>query len=171
MVATTTGNREGYTNRYFLVATESQEVLVMMGNISPMDYINMVCSSMLHNCPVTPEDLNNANSIFVMEISSLKGKTVSKYSDPLVTEYMEITQAIIDLSKKVTLASDVMFVNGLAFFISMSRRITFPTLEYITKRTKVSLIGSINKFISIYNTGCFNIRKALMGQGVRLHDP
>ena len=62
----------------------------MMDNPSPMDCINIVRSSMLRNCPVTPEAVNNANSIFVAYVSSLKGKTTRKSSDPVVTEYVEV---------------------------------------------------------------------------------
>ena len=54
MGGTTTGNHKGYTDREFAAITESQEGLDMAGNPSPMDYINMVCSGMIRNFPVTP---------------------------------------------------------------------------------------------------------------------
>ena len=49
IVVTTTGSREGYTNHEFTAPTKAREGLAMMGNPSPMDYINMVCSGMPHN--------------------------------------------------------------------------------------------------------------------------
>ena len=57
----------------------------MMVNPSPMDYINMVCSVILRNFPVTPNVVNNANSIFSADVPSLKGKTTRKPSDTVVT--------------------------------------------------------------------------------------
>ena len=134
----------------------------MMGNPSPMDYINMVCYGMLCNCPVTLDAVNNANCIFGADVPSLKGKITRKSSDPVVIEYVEFPQVIMDLNKKVTLEADFMFVKGLAFFVRTLRRIKFTTLDYIPKRTKVTSISSLNKFISIYNASCFNIRTAIM---------
>ena len=131
------------------------------GQPLPMDYINMVCSGMLRNCPVTPEAVKNTNSIFGADISSLKFKTTRNSPDPVVTEYVEVPQMILYLNRKVTLTADVMFVNGLDFFVRTSRRIKITTLEYIPKRTKGILISSLNKVISIYNASVFNIRMAL----------
>ena len=108
----------------------------MVGNPPPRDYINMVRSGIICNCPVTPEEVNNANTMFGPDIASLKGKTTGKTSDPVVTEYVEIPQEILDLSNKVTLEADVIFANGLGFSVSTSRRIKFTTLEYIHKFSK-----------------------------------
>ena len=78
MLDTTTGNCEGYTDHDFAEATKAREGLAMMGNPSPMDYINIVYSGMLRNFPVTPEAFNNANTVFVPDVASLKGKTTKK---------------------------------------------------------------------------------------------
>lgn len=38
------------------------------------NYINMVFSGIIRNCPVTPEAVNNATTIFGPNVASLKGK-------------------------------------------------------------------------------------------------
>ena len=73
---------------------------------------------MLINCPVTPEDVGNSNSFFGPGVSPLKIKTTSKSSDSVVTEYVEVTQVILDLNKKLTLAEYFLFVNWLYLFVS-----------------------------------------------------
>ena len=95
----------------------------------------MVCSGMIQNCHVTPKAVINANIIFGPGVASLKGKATRKTSNPVVTEYVEILQEILDMNKKVTLEVYVMFVNGLSFFVISSGIIKFTTLEYIPKRT------------------------------------
>ena len=100
MVSTITGNREGYTDREFASETEAREGLDMMGNPPHIDYINMVCSGMLHNCPITPDLMNNANYIFGANFPSLKGKTTRKSYNTVVTEYVEVPQVILDLNKR-----------------------------------------------------------------------
>ena len=114
------------------------------------------------NCPITPEAVINANTFFGPKVESLKGKNIRKTSDTVATEYVEITQTILDLNNKVTLASDVMFVNGLDLFVSTLRRIKFTTIRYTPKSTKGKLISPLNKSIIIYNASGFNIRTSLM---------
>ena len=50
----------------------------------------MVCSNMIVNCPVTFSDVKNAKLIFGPDISSLKGKSVRRKLDSVVTDYVEI---------------------------------------------------------------------------------
>ena len=64
---------------------------------------------------------------------------------------MDIHQAILDPNKKVTLVTDVMFVNRITFFVRKLRWIKFTTFGYTLKRTKGRLISSLNNIISIYN--------------------
>ena len=76
----------------------------------------------------------------------------------MVTDYVEIPQCILDLNK----SEDVMFVNMLGLFVSISRQIKFTTLEYMHSRTKGKLGNLIIKVISLYNTSGFKIRILLM---------
>ena len=101
----------------------------MVGNPSPMYYINMVSSGMILNCPVAPEEVSNTNTTFGPDVASLKGKTTRKHSNPVVKEYLDIPQTILDINNKVTLVEGVVVVNGLYFFIGTLRRINFTTLE------------------------------------------
>ena len=108
----------------------------MVGNPSTGDYINMVSYRLICNCPITLQVVTITNTLFGPKIATLKGKTTSKSSEPVVTDYVETPQRILDLKKEVTLAEDVMFVNGVGLFVSTSRRINFATLECLPSRTK-----------------------------------
>jgi hypothetical protein len=81
---------------------------------------------------------------------------------PVLTDYVEIPQAIIDLNKDVTLAADVMFVCGLGFMVSTSRKLKFTTIEHVPHRTKPMLVKSLNKVFNIYNSRGFKVVTALM---------
>ncbi len=50
-------------------------------------------------------------------------------------DYLEIPRDIIDMHKYVTLVADVMFVNGLPFLVSSSRKISLVTIEYLPSQT------------------------------------
>ena len=62
----------------------------------------------------------------------------------------------------MTLAADVMFVNGIGFFVITSRRINFITLEYLRSCTKYKLNNLIKNVINLYNTSVFKTNNALM---------
>jgi hypothetical protein len=81
---------------------------------------------------------------------------------PVLTDYVEIPQTIIDLNKDVTLAADVMFVCGLGFMVSTSRKLKFTIIEHVPRRTKPILFKSLNKVFNIYNSRGFKVVTALM---------
>ena len=134
----------------------------MVGISSSGDYINMVHSRLIRNCPITPEAVNIANTIFGPDIATLKGKTTRKYYKPVVTDHVEIPKHILDLENAVTLEAEMMFVNGMGFFVGTSRKIEFTTHGYIPICTKGKLGNSLRKVISLYNNSLFKIRNALM---------
>jgi hypothetical protein len=79
-----------------------------------------------------------------------------------MADYVEIPKAILDLNKDVTMAADVMFVNGLPFVTTISRKRKFTTIEYVTSRSEPNLIKSLLKIISLYKARGFNPSMALM---------
>ena len=58
----------------------------LLGFLSERDFENMVRSNMIVNCPVTFDNVKNAKLIFGPDITSLKGKSVSRKPDSIVTD-------------------------------------------------------------------------------------
>jgi len=77
-------------------------------------------------------------------------------------EYVQIPRDFYELNKFVTLAADVMFVNGLPFFMTLSRNIRFGTAEYLPSRTAKQLGRSLTKIMKIYALHGFVVRLVLM---------
>jgi hypothetical protein len=184
MVNTVQENREGYTNREFeraKVAKVARRALGMVGYPPPADFTNMVGANMFINFPVAPTNITTSDKIFGPDVASLKGKTVRNTPSPVLTDYVKIPQAIIDLNKDVTLAADVMFVCGLGFMVSTSRKLKFTTIEHVPRRTKPILVKSLNKVLNIYNSRGFKVVTSLMDRefeplqghihGTIWHDP
>jgi hypothetical protein len=68
----------------------------------------------------------------------------------------------MSLNRNVTLAIYIMFVNGLPFVVSISRKIKFTTVEYLLRRKQNHLVKSIRKIINLYKQRGFTIETALM---------
>jgi hypothetical protein len=146
MVNTVKVNREGYTQRQYDGAKAVRHSHGLVGYPSSKDYTNMVRSNMIRDCPITSADVKLSNKIFGPGIASLKGKTTRNTPEPILTDYVKIPKAIIDLNQDVTLAADIMFVDSIPFLISVSCKIKFTTSEYVPRHTKPILLKSLKKY-------------------------
>jgi hypothetical protein len=140
LVNTVKQNKEGFTEREYNREKSARRALGIVGYPSPRDFKNMVRSNMIKNCSVTSSDIDNAHKL----------------------DYVEIPKAILDLNKDVTMAADVMFVNRLPFVTTISRKIKFTTIEYVTNISEPNLIKSLLKIISLLRASGFNPSTALM---------
>ena len=69
--------------------TKARARLAIVVNPSAEDYINMLHSGLIRNCPIKPQSVTITNTIFGPDIAALKEKTTRKSSKPVVTEYVE----------------------------------------------------------------------------------
>ena len=54
------------------------------------------------------------------------------------------------LHRFVTLTADVMFVSGVSFFVTLSRRIKLYTAEHTPNCTRPVLANSLKKILNVY---------------------
>ena len=74
MAGTTKENCKGYTSRKIVAANKARTGLTTVGNKSAGEYINMISSGFIRNCPITPQAVTIANKSFGPDIAELKGK-------------------------------------------------------------------------------------------------
>ncbi len=134
----------------------------MIGNPSKEDFKSMVRGNMIKNCPVTPAAITNAQAIFCPDLPSLQGKTVRKPPAPVVSKYMSVPKEVVDQNKVVTLAADVLFVDGTAFLLSASRQIQFKMAEYVATCTAKSLSKHLTQVVQVYARARFTLHTILI---------
>ena len=76
--------------------------------------------------------------------------------------YVSIPAQLISLHKYITLAADVIFVSGIPFFVTLSRRIRYVTVQFVPHRTAAELANSLKNVISLYRRAGFICQTALM---------
>jgi hypothetical protein len=96
----------------------------MIGNPTEQEFAGMVHEKLITNCPVTVQDVHNANQIFGPDLANLRGKTTRTKPEHVRVDYVKISRDFIKMHKYVTLVADVLFVNGLPFLITSSRGIS-----------------------------------------------
>ena len=116
---------------------------------------------MIANCLITSKDISNARMIFGPDLASIRGKTVRRAPEPVVTDYVAVPQTLIEANKVITLAADVFFVDGTAFLLTVARRIKFVTMEHVPIRTP-SLSKHLKRVLEVYGRAGFVVRTILM---------
>ena len=111
----------------------------------------------MKNCPVDPVDVTNSLAIFGPNCLDLRGKIVRQKPGKVEPEWVEIPRGIRELLRMVTLAADVMFVNGIPFLTTLSRSLPLRTTEHIPSCTANQLGRSIMKIVKLYKLGDFRV--------------
>ena len=80
----------------------------------------------------------------------------------VTTNYVQIPRAILEQHQLVTLAVDVMFVNGVPFLVSVARGLNLVTAKFTPSRTAKKLALGITRMIDLYARREFQVGTVLM---------
>eukprot|EP00957_Ditylum_brightwellii_P025330 1916487-Ditylum_brightwellii.AAC.1 len=115
-------------------AIAARKLYALVGCPSLDDDKNIIKMDLLPNSPFSVKDINNTEFVFGSDLGALKGKTVRKTPEPVVTDYIEVPRDLIDLHKEVTVVADILYINKILFLTSVSRNIKFTTAQQINNR-------------------------------------
>ena len=102
-------------------------------NCCVADFKSDIKFNYIEDCPFTVEDIDAAEKIFRQDIHALKGKTVRKAPYQVKVNTIAVPQEVLELHKTILfIRNRFFFVNGLVFFITVSNKIKFITVEYVT---------------------------------------
>jgi hypothetical protein len=162
LVQTMRGNYEGFTKQEVIKAQEAREAQTMLGNPSKKDFQGLVSGNLIPNCPIMRGNISNACNFFWPDLASIHGKTVQRMPAPVVADYVAIPQQLVDANKAVTLAADMFFMDGIAFLITVSRRIKFITTKHLPVRMATSLSKHLQRVLLVYGRAGFRVKSILM---------
>ncbi len=113
------------------MAKEACRAQALIGNPSEGDYKGTVRGNMIHNCPISPDNITNAHAIFGPGLASIRGKMVQQNPAPMVSDYVDLPRLVVAANKVVTMAVGIFFVSRATFLITVSWRIKFITAEHL----------------------------------------
>ena len=162
LVQTIRKNFEGFTKKQIEKAILAREAQAMMGHPPDVKFKQLVSSNSVKNCRVKVSDVTNARIIFGPNLDRLGGATTRQQPVRVEAEYIGIPRDIYERHMLVTLTADVMFVNGIAFLVTLSRDIRLFSCEHVPSRTAKQLSNSFKKNLWIYARGGFKVRTIMM---------
>ena len=133
-----------------------------IGRPTTKSFLRYVDKNLLPNCPVTREDILAAEHIFGPDIGSLKGKTTRRKPDPVRVNITSLPDTVMSRYRDVELTADVMKINKIPFFVSVSRKIKFGTAEFLQSQTNKSLFTAVKQIRAVYMKRGFRITNVLM---------
>ena len=149
VVETVAGNKSKYSNEDYSRALKVRQLQQAVGRPSTQDLITILDSNLIKGCSLTARDVKNAEHIFGPDLGILKGKTVRR-SSPVVTPNVIPAPSFLRAYADVTLAIDVMRVNGIPFLITVSRHLKFGSVHHLTNQSKDTLVAAIKHSTAIY---------------------
>jgi hypothetical protein len=118
-INTVNENRVGYTQRQFEQAKRARELYHIVGTHTIELFKTLIKMNAIKNCPVTTEDVNNAEKIFGADMSSLRGKSTRRKSTPVQEDVIEIPEELILQNCEIDLCIDIMYVNECGFMTTI----------------------------------------------------
>jgi hypothetical protein len=151
-------NKTMYTDRQIMRAKMARQIYHSLGTPSINDFKAILKMNAIRNLPITIEDIKLAEQIFGPDIGSLKGKTTRGKPSPVVSDYIEIPQELINNHQDIVLCMDGMMINGISFLTTISRNIMYRTAEWIENKTSKAYRSVLDNVFRIYNRAGFKIK-------------
>jgi len=152
-------NQMGYTQQQFEDARKARRLYHIMGCPTVQNFKHILRQNIIKNCPVTIEDVNNAEKIFGPDIGTMKGKTTRSQPPAVKKDNIEIPKELLEKHQDLILYMDVMFINNIPLLTSIDGLIRYRSLIPLQSRDKDELYRGIDAILRNYNKAGFRIKE------------
>ena len=114
-------------------------------------------SNPIRNNPVIPEDADIPYYIWGKNVKSMVGKGTKKLTKHVDDHKFKIPRELEKLKKLVLIVIDILFVNEIPFFLSLSRQIYFTGLSHLPDRSKKQIFQDFKELFIFYIRHGFRI--------------
>ena len=157
MIDTVAGNMKMFTTKQIEAANRARKLQHNLMSPTTENLKLIIRQKILKNCPVTVDDINIAERIYGKDIAALHGKTTRKRSKVVYNDYVEVPPELITQHENISLALDLMFVNGLPMLTSIDLTVRHRALVPLNTRTVPDLCEAIDVILRQYNRAGFMI--------------
>lgn len=158
-VETVRGNMEGFTVEQVKQAKLAHDAMAMMVHPSMQRMKQLVSKNtiVIRICHLPQPTL-----LCLVRTGGLFKVKVRRKPSRMRPDLIKVPLQVYERLKLVTLTADMMFVNGLSFFITKSRGIKLITVQFLPSRTVNRLVESFYAVMRVYRRGGFIVETCLM---------
>jgi hypothetical protein len=161
-LTTVDGKSKSYSDLDVRRATLARDIQNRLVLPSDVDFANSLENGTIQECGINRRDIRIAKDIFGPNGNSLEGKTVQRKSKLARSdEVLDLPRHIVDKYTNVTLAIDVMHVNGNKFLIAISEHIKYIQTIAIAAKNEDNFLSGIKKMVSQYQLRGFKVTHIL----------
>jgi hypothetical protein len=118
-------NMEGFTKHELKGTNLACKAQAILGHPSSKELSQVVSNNFgINNSPINPIDISKADTIYGCDLGGIRGKTVRKKPERVQGGIIKIPKDFYKLHHFVTLTADIMYVNGVPFLTTLSRKIS-----------------------------------------------
>lgn len=151
LVTTVADNEAMHTVAEVKRAKAAQEAIKRAGYPSMAQFLKMINSGALIDCPVTAADLKLCHDIYGPDIASLKGKGKQRKSKPVLDT--SIPMAVI---QRQSLHADIMFVDREPYLVTVSKPMHLMMVTHLGgSRSALALSKAIKEHLAGYTSRGF----------------
>jgi hypothetical protein len=162
LISTVMDNAEVFSKKEIERAKLARKLQGTLGHPSTLEFIKLVEKGLLGNCPIEPQDIRNADIVFGPSLFALKGKAVRRANMVVNVNNNHVPLEIMDKCEDLVICGDIMFVNKIPFFITITRKLNFGAVETFKNREIENVIKAMKNVTSIYNKRGIKLKMALM---------
>ena len=149
-INTVSQNMEGFSKRQVKQADVARTLYAKLSYPSWKDFRWIIRSNQIKDCPVTVQDVDNAQAIWGKNIARLKGTTTRSKPKVVAPDSVKIPVEIMKLHNEVFLIMDIFFVNKIPFFLTLSRKIYFTAVNHLAGRTAAQIFKAFKEIYQYY---------------------
>jgi hypothetical protein len=129
-IAAVEANKSKHTERDCSRAQLARKIQNLICRLELKDFTRYFDGNSLPNCPMQRQDAINADAMFGRDIESLKGKITRQQLQAVLSAVANnLPKEIMEHCCNIMLCVDIVFVNPVPFFVSISKRIRFVTAK------------------------------------------
>ncbi len=154
LVQTVQDNMLSFTKREVQDAQEARSTFIKLGRPAMKDFIDMVRTGRLLNCPFSVKDIERASIIYGPDLGSLKGRSLRSPPDHIKIE----TNVPKELIQEIVLSGDIFYLFGIPFLVTKSRKLKLIAVQHLEDgKDHNAILKGFKSVMQLYNKHNFKI--------------
>ena len=118
----------GFTRRQVERDKLASKIYSNIGLPTGNKFNHTVSTNTISNCPISLEYINIAENMYGLLMASIKGNSTRRNPRPAIKDDIQITSKIYKNNSIIKLWTDIVYINGVVFLVSIDRKLKYRSI-------------------------------------------